>query len=145
MAVLTNKTVDLTDADIDAARVKGSRHKESLAVDAGYEAGRDAVFIVMDNGIRLEVPRGLLQGLEDATPEQLAQVQVLGSGTAIAWDDPNIGFTVLELCKGIFGSRAWMSELGRMGGAMTSERKAAAARANGAQGGRPRSAETCTT
>src|SRR3982074_340036 len=76
MAVLTNKTVDLTDADIDAARVKGSRHKESLAVDAGYEAGRDAVFIVMDNGIRLEVPRGLLQGLENATPEQLAQVQV---------------------------------------------------------------------
>ena len=40
--------------------------------------------------------------------------------------------------NGIFGTKAWMNELARRAGSVTSPAKAAAARANGAKGGRPR-------
>ncbi|HEV3157630.1 MAG TPA: DUF2442 domain-containing protein [Candidatus Baltobacteraceae bacterium] len=145
MAVVIKKRVkiDVTDADIEAARIKGlQRNDEPLAVNAGYDVTRNAIFIEMNNGIRFEIPRALLQGLQDATSHQLAQVKVLGTGTTIAWESPDVGFTVAGLLKGVFGSRRWMSELGRVGGSMTSKRKAAAARANGAKGGRPRSRAT---
>lgn len=42
--------------------------------------------------------------------------------------------------NGVFGTRKWMSELARRAGRATSPAKAAAARANGAKGGRPRKA-----
>jgi len=50
----------------------------------------------------------------------------------------------VDLCDpafiaGIFGTRAWMAgELARIAGRTKSPNKAAAARANGAKGGRPR-------
>ena len=47
-------------------------------------------------------------------------------------------FTVAGLVAGVFGTRAWMAELGRKGGSVTSEAKAAAVRENGKKGGRPR-------
>lgn len=133
MAVVIKKRVkiDVTDADIEAARIKGlQRNDEPLAVNAGYDVTRNAIFIEMNNGIRFEIPRALLQGLQDATSHQLAQVKVLGKGTAIAWESPDVGFTVAGLLKAYFG---------RVGGSMTSKHKAAAARANVAKGGRPRS------
>jgi hypothetical protein len=42
------------------------------------------------------------------------------------------------LLEGVFGTKRWMSELGRRGGSKTSAAKAAAARENGRRGGRPR-------
>jgi hypothetical protein len=82
----------------------------------------------------------MLQGLADATPEQLARVQVLGSGTAIVWDDPDIGFTVGGLASSVFGTKEWMAALGRVGGSAKSKRKATTSRENGAKGGRPKKA-----
>jgi Protein of unknown function (DUF2442) len=141
MAMLTKTRIPITEADIQAARLKGDRHKdEPLAIEAGYESLRDAVFVELDNGIRFEIKRELLQGLQDATPEELGKVKVIGSGALIAWEHPEVTFTVFGMLQGLFGSRKWMSELGRAGGSMTSERKAAAARANGTKGGRPQAA-----
>ena len=40
--------------------------------------------------------------------------------------------------NGIFGTKAWMNELARRAGSVTSPAKAAAARADGAKRGRPR-------
>lgn len=43
------------------------------------------------------------------------------------------------LIHGIYGSRSWMAaQMGRVGGSSVSPAKAAAARRNGAKGGRPR-------
>lgn len=42
------------------------------------------------------------------------------------------------LLAGVFGTPAWMSELGRRGGRVSSVSKARAARANGVKGDRPR-------
>ena len=55
------------------------------------------------------------------------------------WSDPQ-GETAAVRGRALFGTKAWMSELARRGGRITSPAKAAAARANGAKGGRPRKA-----
>jgi len=45
---------------------------------------------------------------------------------------------VPALVRGVLGSRQWMAQMGKTGGKSQSEQKAAAARANGKKGGRPR-------
>jgi len=61
----------------------------------------------------------------------------MGNGFALHWESIDAGFTVPGLLAGIFGTRKYMAQLA---GRATSPAKAAAARANGAKGGRPRKA-----
>jgi hypothetical protein len=92
----------------------------------------------MNNGAVLVIPRRLLHGLGDASPGQLNRGMVTGKGTTVSWPEVDADFTVMSLLHGIYGGKRWTSELARRAGATTSEAKAAAARANGAKGGRPR-------
>jgi hypothetical protein len=126
----------ITDEEIAAGQARGQERakREPRALSVAYDADRDRIELELDTGFALAIPRSELEGLADATPEQLANVQILGPGVAIAWDDPDVGFTVDGLWNQLYGTKSWMSELGRR----TSERKAAAARANGAKGGRPK-------
>ncbi|MBC5799266.1 MAG: DUF2442 domain-containing protein [Candidatus Eremiobacteraeota bacterium] len=130
----------LTNTEITAARLRGRQRaaNEPHAVSARYDARTDRIIVELADGLGIALPRHKLQGLRDATPQQLKRVQVLPPGTAIVWDEPDVGFTVTSLASGIFGTKEWMAALGRAGGAVKSERKAAASRANGALGGRPR-------
>lgn len=63
------------------------------------------------------------------------QVEILGAGTGLHWEALDLDLSVPELLNGLFGTRAQMARLAGQG---RSEAKAAAARANGAKGGRPR-------
>jgi hypothetical protein len=45
------------------------------------------------------------------------------------------------LLRGVYGNKKWMAQIGRRGGSARSAAKKAAARANGAKGGRPRRTE----
>ena len=83
------------------------------------------------------LPRHLLQGLQDATAEQIAALQVGPRGASQHWENLGLSFSLAGLIAGIFGSQAWMQELGRRGGHATSTAKATAARLNGKKGGRP--------
>jgi hypothetical protein len=83
-------------------------------------------------------PSQRLQGLENATPKQLAEVEVTPSGYGLHWESLDVDLGVPELVAGLFGSKAWMSELGRQGGKSKSAAKAQASRDNGKSGGRPR-------
>ena len=47
-------------------------------------------------------------------------------------------FNIAGLVAGIFGTKAWMSQLGRKGGQSTSSAKAESSRNNGKKGGRPK-------
>jgi len=95
-------------------------------------------FIVeLTNGCQFVFPPGLVQGLEGAPSESLAGVTVTPSGEGLHWGDLDVDLSVPNLALGIFGSRAWMRELGRRGGAICSAAKADASRRNGRKGGRP--------
>ncbi|MEA3126380.1 MAG: hypothetical protein QOD67_3399, partial [Caballeronia sp.] len=60
-------------------------------------------------------------------------------GTGLYFPIVDADILVAPLLAGVLGSRSFMARrLGKQGGASRSESKAAAARANGARGGRPR-------
>lgn len=111
---------------------------EPRAVAARYDRRTRKVLIDLDNGCTLLVPPELAQGLTGASSAKLADIIVLGPGTTISWPQLDVQFSVASLLTGIFGTRAWMTELGRAGGRVKSAAKSRAARRNGAKGGRPR-------
>lgn len=131
----------ITDSEIEAATRRGEalRAERPLAVAARYDAARGLVEIALSNGAFFSFPPVLAQALENATPEQLAIMDVVGAGTGLHVPAIDADLYVPALIEGVFGSKAWMAaRLGRDGGQARSDRKAAAARANGKLGGRPR-------
>lgn len=128
------------DAGYDAARRRGAatlRGPRALAVH--YDAARDRVIIALSTGIELGlIPRDV-EGLHAATPAQLADAVVEREGLALHWPTLDADLYLPALLDGALGSRRWMAaRLGAEGGKSRSEGKAAAARANGKRGGRPR-------
>jgi len=107
-------------------------------VRVAYEKKPDLVTLHLDDGVRVSIPRMNLQGLQDAKPAQLSKIEILGRGTGLHWPLLDVDHYVPGLLNHTFGTSHWMAELGRRGGAATSAAKAAAARANGKKGGRPR-------
>jgi Protein of unknown function (DUF2442) len=115
---------------------------EPRAVKAWYEVQSERIFIEIQNGVVMGFPYKLLQGLELAMPEQLTEVEVTSSGYGLYWKSLDVDLGVPQLVAGIFGTKTWMSELGRLGGQAKSAAKAKASKENGKRGGRPRKAET---
>ena len=131
--------VELTDAQIDAAAARGqvARQQEPRAEAAQYDRSLGRLIVELTNGCSFTFPPHLAQGLETATEQQLAQVEILGAGTGLHWEALDVDLSVAGLLAGFFGTRAHMA---RQAGQVTSPAKAAAAPANGARGGRPRKA-----
>ena len=126
-----------TDAEIDAALARGREvlRSESRATSARYDRRSGRVAVELANGCTFAFPARLAQGLEEATDEQLAAVEILGAGHGLHWEALDVDLSVPGLLAGLFGTAAWMA---RRAGRATSPAKAAAARANGRRGGRPR-------
>ncbi len=127
----------------DAFQSANEQGKQELALgpralSARYEAGEDARIVVeLDNGCAFAFPVDQAQGLAGATAEDLAIIEVTPTGLGLHWPQIDADLSVPALLGGVLGSRQWMAQLGQIGGKRRSERKAAAARANGKRGGRP--------
>lgn len=129
--------IDLTEAQIDAAMEPGrtTREIEPRAASARYDKQLGRVIVDLTNGCTFAFPPRLAQGLESATDDQLAEIEILGAGYGLHWEALNADLSIPGLLAGIFGTRVYMA---RRAGQTTSPAKAAAARTNGAKGGRPR-------
>jgi hypothetical protein len=129
--------VELSDARIDAAlrRGKSTALSEPRAASARYDRKLSRVIVELTNGCTFSFPPRLAQGLEAATEDQVAEVEILGGGYGLHWEALDADLSVPSLLTGLFGTRSHMA---RLAGRATSPAKAAAARANGAKGGRPR-------
>jgi len=132
---------DLTDVDIDAALERGriAQQTEPRAVQVRYDRSNDCIIVDLTNGCTFAFPPRLAQGLETATEEELAAVEILGAGYGLHWERLDVDLSVPGLLAGLFGTRAYMA---RRAGQATSPAKAAAARENGRKGGRPRKGAT---
>ena len=113
--------------------------KQPRAAKAYYDVRKSRLVIELTNGVILMLPPQLLQGLKNATAAQLGKVELTPLGTGLHWEALDADLSVAGLAAGVFGSKAWMSELARYAGSRTSVRKAASSRLNGKRGGRPRS------
>jgi hypothetical protein len=105
-------------AQFDEARAAGKAlaQIEPRAVKAWYAADSERVFIELTNGVVMGFPYRLLQGLANGTPEQLAEVEIVPTGSALHWESLDADLGVSQLVSGLFGSKTWMTELGRSGG-----------------------------
>jgi hypothetical protein len=135
---MADHKVITTDAEIEAAlkRAKALEH-EPRAVSVEYIPSLHLLIVRLSNQRRLALPIEDVQGLGEATPEQLQNYELLGRGTGISFPDLDVDLYVPALIEGVYGNRRWMAQLGRKGGKSTTEAKRSAARANGVKGGRP--------
>jgi hypothetical protein len=125
-------------AQLPTARERASAEAGPRAKSAVYNADSGRIEIELTNGCLFAFPAALGQGLAGATADQLAAVEVLPGGSGLHWEALDADLGVAGLLAGVFGSKAWMRELGRAGGRVRSDAKAAASRENGRKGGRPR-------
>ena len=135
--------VDLTDAEFEAAEARGRKmlETEPRATSARYDRKSGRVVIDLVNGCTYAFPAHLAQDLQGASHDDLANIEVDGLGFDLHWPALGADLYVPALVAGIFGTRDWMTtELARRAGQTRSPAKAAAARANGSKGGRPRKA-----
>lgn len=128
------------DALIERAKSRGRKRRasEPRATAARYDRVRKLVVVKLDNGALFGVPPRLLQGLEEATAEQLSEVAVSSQGALVVWPKADVAHGVANLLAGIFGATWWLREHAARAGRATSDAKATAARRNGTKGGRPR-------
>jgi Protein of unknown function (DUF2442) len=133
--------VIITDAELDRAlKQAATRDGEPRVTEVEYQPGPglDLLILKLSNGHRQIIPREDLQGLQEATREQIAHVEILGNGTGLHWPELNLDHYVLSLLRHVYGTRGWMAEIGRSGGAVRSAAKRKASQENGRKGGRPR-------
>ena len=132
---------DLTNEQLKRAEARGRQAQETepRAVKAQYDAEAGRIVVDLANGCAYAFPADRVQELHGASAADLAEVAVDGAGFNLHWATLGVDLYVPALVSGIFGTKAWMAgELARIAGRAKSPTKAAAARANGAKGGRPR-------
>ena len=132
---------NVTEAQLDAAETRGRAMlgSEPRAHAAHYDPATCRIVIDLANGCSYAFPAHLVQDLQGASAADLANVEIDGAGFNLHWPTLDADLPVPALVAGLFGTRGWMAgALARHAGAAKSPAKAAAARANGAKGGRPR-------
>lgn len=94
-------------------RGKALLHSEPQAHAATYDAATHRLIIEMKNGLTLLVPVALMQGLRDADPALIAEVELMPRGAALHWEKLDQDFSIAGLLNGVFGNEVWMAEIER--------------------------------
>lgn len=129
-----------SDPQVEAAEARGRAMMEAepRAQAVHYDAASGRVVVDLTNGCTFAFPARRVEELENATDAEIAEVEIVGMGFDLHWPTRDADLSLRGLMNGVYGTGKWMSELARRAGRITSPAKAAAARANGAKGGRPR-------
>lgn len=115
---------------------KSERAERPVPTAVRLDVPSERIVVDFTNGASFIFPARALQGLQDATIDQLAEVELLGE-TGLYWESLDTDFTIAGLMSGIFGTKTFM-EAQRLGGQSRSPAKVPASRTNGAKGSRPR-------
>jgi hypothetical protein len=121
--------------------------QEPRAVGAAYDAENASIVLRLANDCTFSFPVSRYPALAAGTRAQLAAVQIDLDGEALVWDEPNFCVSVPGLIMAALGNwEQWAAQKerelrtanARKGGQTRSPARAAASRANGKKGGRPR-------
>ena len=130
----------ITERDLAKAEKRMAAKLEAgHAVSARYDRRRSRVVVALNTGVELTFPTQLAEGLADASPDSLAEIEISPAGLGLHWPRLDADLYVPALLQGVFGSKRWMArQLGAEGGRSRTAAKIAASRENGRKGGRPR-------
>ena len=107
-------SLDWTEAELDAEYDRAVRagrramRTKPRAVAARYDRATGRLVVELASGATFAVPISLLEGLADAAPEALEQVEVTPGGEGLHFPVIDADFGVPGLLAGVFGSKAWM-------------------------------------
>jgi hypothetical protein len=134
----------LTDAEI-LAQLPEARRRERRerrgglrAISAKYDAADRRIEMELSNGMLFAFPVSLIASLHRVPASVLRGVQLDSSGGALRWSALDVDLSVPGLLLASVGEGDRRRHLAKLAGSAKSRAKAAAARANGAKGGRPR-------
>jgi len=101
----------MSDAEIGTAIERGriAGRNKPRAASAQYDPSAERVIIELTNGCMFTFPARTAQGLENATDDQLAEVEIVGSGYGLHWEALDADFSVPGLLAGRFGTEAFMA------------------------------------
>jgi hypothetical protein len=127
----------LSQQQYDAARdrARSGAQEEARAIGARFSRGK--LVLDLGGGVSVSIARDRVPGLHIADPRAVANVKVEGGGEYLRWPDLDVDHSVPILLADMLGIRT-ARDAARRAGSVTSAVKAAAVRANGMKGGRPR-------
>ena len=129
------------DKEFAAANATGRKMLRTTphAVAARYDEGRDRIVVELSTEAEVAFAPRDAQGLEAATPEDLAEIAIDPPGFGLHFPRLDADLYLPALLEGLLGSKVWAaSRMGQAGGKARTPAKQAASRANGRRGGRPR-------
>ena len=136
----TTKAAILRQLPAARAHEAGQRRTGRRAVSVHYDAQADRVMMELTNGFVFGFPPRAIPALAHASSAALAAVRLSPGGGALHWEELDADLSVPGLLLASVDRPARLRELARLAGRTRSAAKAAAARTNGAKGGRPRKA-----
>lgn len=131
----------ISDAEVKRAEARMQSRLKSgpRAVSARYDRRVARVVVRLDSGLELAFPPHLAEGLDQAKPDDLVDIEISPGGLGLHFPKLDADLYLPALLEGALGSRKWMAGLmGKAGGVTKTPAKAAASRQNGKLGGRPR-------
>jgi hypothetical protein len=121
------------DAEITRAQVRGETMNPFYASEMRYDEKEDAFFLRLFSGATVTVPRALIPRFGTLALPELHGARLAPGGSAIIVNDA-ADYSVPGVLRLISG----IAEQRRAAGSVRSAKKAAAVRANGQKGGRPK-------
>lgn len=134
----TTKTEILRQVARARAREVKDRAAGRRAISASYERASGRVMMELSNGFVFGFPARIIPALATASAAQLSAVELSPGGSVLHWEALDVDVDLPGLLLSTVDRSQRLSELARLAGRARSRAKAAASRANGAKGGRPR-------
>jgi len=121
--------------------VKRARQRERTSTKIRavcYDGDRDKIVADLSTGVTLTVPRRAIPGFAGASRKALGDVAITPGGEGL-WSDAADDGALLEQLLILAAGEATLGTIGaRINASKKSPKRAAASRANGIKGGRPR-------
>ncbi|MEI6741370.1 MAG: DUF2442 domain-containing protein [Gemmatimonadaceae bacterium] len=127
-------------SQIPAARARDAQERRQglRAVSARYDRRTERIVLELTSGYLFAFPVRIIPALHDATVAQRAAVTCNRAGDALRWDALDVDLSVPGLLLSAVDVAERRRHVASLLGQAKSIQKAAASRANGAKGGRPR-------
>lgn len=107
----TVRKIALPENDFRLAEQRMSALRSAChAVAARYDRCKSQVIVSLNTGVELSFPPELAQGLADASPDSLAEIEISPAGHGLHWPQLDADVYLPALLQGVFGSKSWMTQ-----------------------------------